>query len=160
MNSDASQVSPEVLALIQSLNQAQGTTSAIEMINKIVEVHLQSNLAEFKTAIASQNEATLQLLREELERMQLESSSAHGVFERLRTAIAPDVENTPEGEITTFYQAINNLETYGSIIPSSRDRLAAQLRIERNHCWSLFWQSLIRIFIRKLEQVCGVRPIS
>jgi hypothetical protein len=148
-------------AFIEAIQDTQNASSTLEMIERIVQLQVQHNLSQFQEAIASQNESTLQLLRDELERLQKESSSAQGVFERLRAAIAPDVENTPEGEIATFYQAIDNLEKYGSIIPSSGDRLAFQLRIERNHCWSLFWQSIIRIFIRKLEQVCcGVRPIS
>ncbi|MFK0731380.1 MAG: hypothetical protein ACFKPT_02785 [Gloeotrichia echinulata GP01] len=148
---DASQLSPEAAVFIEAIAQGNQIASITKIVEMQVQTQLENHLLEFQASIASQNAAAIEVMQEELGRVKHESATVKGVLERLRAATTPDLPAS-DAEIATFRQAIENLEKYGSIIPSSTDILAAQLRLQKNHAWSLFWQSIVRLFIRKLEK--------
>ncbi|MCC5634637.1 hypothetical protein LC593_02000 [Nostoc sp. CHAB 5844] len=149
---DASQLSPEVRAFIEAIAQGNQVASLTQVIEQAVQSQIEHYLLEFQQAIASINATAIEVMQSELARIKHEGATVKGVLERLKAAATPDLPAS-DGDIATFRQAIENLEKYGSIIPSSTDILAAQLRLQKNHAWSLFWQSIVRLFIRRLEKI-------
>lgn len=158
-NLSATPVSPEIQDFINSVNQGRGFTEITEIISAEVQRQLEQQLVEFQAAIAQSNLAAIEVMHSELHRIKLESATVKGVMERLKTAVAPDISPT-EDEVVSFQQAINNLEKYGSIIPSSADIAAAQSRWQSDRAWSLVWQSVAKMFIKKLEKKFCKPPTS
>lgn len=156
-NSSASQASLEVQEFIDTLNQGKGFNTVTEIISSEVQRQLETHLLNFQKAIADSNLAAIDAMTEELQRIKEESATLSGVMERLTAAVAPDLPAT-EDEVVSFQQAINNLEQYGSIIPSQSDILAAQMRIRNGRAWSLVWQALAKMLIKKLEKVFALKP--
>jgi hypothetical protein len=150
-NSSASPVSAEVLEFIDTVNQGKGFAHITEIISAEVQRQIENQLLEFQSAIAQSNLAAIEVMSQELEKIKLESATLSGVMERLTAAVAPDLPPTAD-EVVSFQQAINNLEQYGNIIPSQADILTAQLRVKNGRAWSLVWQSLARMLIKKLEK--------
>ncbi|MBE9038867.1 hypothetical protein [aff. Roholtiella sp. LEGE 12411] len=151
-NSSASQASPEVQEFIDTVNQGKGFNTVTQIISSEVQRQLETHLMEFQAAIAQSNLAAIEVMSEELQKIKSESATLSGVMERLTAAVAPDLPAT-EDEVVSFQQAINNLEQYGSIIPSQSDIVAAQLRMRNQRAWSLVWQALAKMLIKKLEKV-------
>jgi hypothetical protein len=156
-NSSASLVSPEVQEFIDTVNQGKGFGDITQVISE--EVQLESQLMEFQNAVAQSNLAAIEVMSEELQKIKSESATLSGVMERLTAAVAPDLPAT-EDEVVSFQQAINNLEQYGSIIPSQSDIVAAQLRMRNGRAWSLVWQALAKMLIKKLEKKFCKQPTS
>jgi hypothetical protein len=166
-NSSATPVSPEEAAsgylqdeiqdFIGSVNQGKGFNVVTEIISEEVQRQLESHLLNFQKAIAQSNLAAIEVMSQELQRIKEESATLSGVMERLATAVAPDLPATQD-EVVSFQQAINNLEQYGAIIPSKADIVAAQLRLKNKHAWSLVWQSVAKMLIKKLEKKFCKQP--
>ncbi|GAX38864.1 hypothetical protein [Nodularia sp. NIES-3585] len=156
-NSSATPVSPEIQEFIDTINQGKGFNAVTEIISEEVQRQLESHLLNFQSAIAQSNLAAIEVMSEELERIKEESATLSGVMERLTAAVAPDLPAT-EDEVVSFQQAINNLEQYGSIIPSKADMVAAQLRMREERAWSLVWQAIAKMLIKKLEKVFAGKP--
>jgi uncharacterized NAD(P)/FAD-binding protein YdhS len=151
-NSSASQASPEIQEIIDTLKQGRGFGDITQIISEEVQRQLETQLMEFQAAIADSNLAAIDAMSEELHRIKEESATLSGVMERLTAAVAPDLPVT-EDEVVSFQQAINNLEQYGAIIPSKADIVAAQFRLKNQRAWSLVWQALAKMLIKKLEKV-------
>ncbi|NDJ26064.1 hypothetical protein GS682_31695 [Nostoc sp. B(2019)] len=150
---------PEVQEFIDTVNQGKGFNTVTEIISSEVQRQLESHLLNFQKAIADSNLAAIDAMSEELQRIKSESATLSGVMERLSAVVAPDLPTT-EDEVVSFRQAIDNLERYGSIIPSQSDILAAQLRMRNGRAWSLVWQSLAKMLIKKLEKKFCKQPTS
>ncbi|MBD6621239.1 hypothetical protein FNW02_37505 [Komarekiella sp. 'clone 1'] len=158
-NSSASQVSPEVQEFIDTVNQGKGFNTVTQIISSEVQRQLETHLLNFQSCIAQSNLAAIEVMSEELQKIKTESATLSGVMERLTAAVAPDLTAT-EDEVVCFQQAINNLEQYGSIIPSQADIIAAQFRLKNQRAWSLVWQALAKMLIKKLEKKFCKQPTS
>jgi hypothetical protein len=158
-SSPASSLSPEIQEFIDTLKQGRGFAEITQIISEEVQRQIETQLMEFQTAIADSNLAAIDAMSEELQRIKSESATLSGVMERLSAAVAPDLPTT-EDEVVSFRQAIDNLERYGSIIPSQSDILAAQLKMRNGRAWSLVWQSLAKMLIKKLEKKFCKQPTS
>lgn len=158
-NSSASQVSPEVQDFIQTVNDGKGFANITQAIEMEVQRQLENQFIEFQSAIAQSNLAVIDVMHSELTRLKEESATLKGVMERLATAVAPDLPATND-EVVSFHQAIENLEKYGSIIPTQKDIVDTKLRLRNQHAWSLVWQSLAKMFIKKLEKTFCKQPTS
>ncbi|MDJ0734879.1 MAG: hypothetical protein QNJ47_12565 [Nostocaceae cyanobacterium] len=158
-NFDAHQVSPEIESLVEVLNQGKGIAEITQLIQHSVQHQIEIQLTEFQEAIAQTNLAVIDAMHQELTSLKAESATLHGVMERLKTAVTPDLSGCDD-EVVSFRQAIDNLEKYGSIIPSNSDIAATQSRFQKNHAWSLVRQSLVKFLIVKLEKMLGNRTIS
>jgi hypothetical protein len=158
-DSSAYPTSPEVQDFINSVNKGRGFTDITKIISEEVQRQLENQLVEFEQAVAQSNLAAIEVMSQELQRIKEESATLSGVMERLTKAVAPDIPFS-EDEVVSFQQAINNLEKYGSIIPSSADIAAAALRLQKNHAWSLVWQSVAKMLIKKLEKKFCKQPTS
>jgi len=156
-NSDVSH--SEIQDFITSVNQSKEFNAVTQAISAEVQRQLETHLLNFQQAVADSNLAAIDAMSLELQRIKEESATLSGVMERLTTAVAPDLPPT-EDEVVSFREAIDNLERYGSIIPSQSDILAAQLRMRNGRAWSLVWQSIAKMFIRKLEKKFCKQPIS
>jgi len=149
-NSSASPASPEILDFIDSVKQGRGIANITELISEEVQRQIEAQLYDFQQAIAQSNLAAIEVMSEELQRIKSESATLSGVMGRLATAIAPDLPPT-EDEVVSFQQAINNLELYGNVIPSQTDIAAVQFRLKNQRAWSLVWQSVVKMLIKKME---------
>ena len=158
-NLNASLVSPEVQDFIDTVKQGRGFSDITQIVSEEVQRQIETQLMEFQAAIADSNLAAIDAMSLELQRIKEESATLSGVMERLSAAVAPDLPPT-EDEVVSFRQAIDNLERYGSIIPSQSDILAAQLRMRNGRAWSLVWQALAKILIKKLEKKFCKQPTS
>jgi hypothetical protein len=156
-NLSASLASPEVQDFIDSMNQGRGLDGITEIISSEIQRQLETHLMEFQQGVAQSNLAAIEVMLEELQRIKEESATLSGVMERLTAAVAPSLPATEE-EVVSFQQAINNLEKYGSIIPSQSDIVAAQLRMRNQRAWSLVWQYAAKMLIKKLEKVFVEKP--
>lgn len=154
---DSPYISSEIQEFIDTVNQAKGFNTVTEIISEEVQRQLESHLLDFQNAIAQSNLAAIEVMSEELQRIKEESATLSGVMERLSAAVAPDLPTTEE-EVVCFQQAINNLEKYGSIIPSKADMMAAQLRIRDDRAWSLVWQTIAWMLIKKLQKMLAGKP--
>ncbi|BAZ33765.1 hypothetical protein NIES4074_62790 (plasmid) [Cylindrospermum sp. NIES-4074] len=157
--SPASPVSPEIQEFIDTVNSGKGFANITDIISAEVQRQIEGQLMEFQAAIAQTNLAAIEVLSQELQRIKEESATMTGVMARLATAVAPDLPPT-EDEVVSFQVAINNLEKYGNIIPSQADIIIAQSRLKHQRAWSLVWQSLTKMFIRKLEKIICKQPTS
>ncbi|MCC5618464.1 hypothetical protein LC605_25935 [Nostoc sp. CHAB 5836] len=158
-NLNASQVSREVQDFTKAVRDGRGFADITQIIQMEVQRQLEQQLIDFQAAVAQSNLAMIDVMHTELTRLKEESATVKGVMERLASAVAPDISAT-EDEVVSFRQAIDNLEKYGSIIPSSADIAAAQIRWRNQQAWSLFWQSVAKMFIKKLEKVICKPPTS
>lgn len=144
-------LSPEVDEFLKTLEHTKGIENITRIIETEVQRQLEAQIHEFGSAIANSNLAAIEVMREQLAQLNHDSATVKGVLQRLETALTPDLPKVGE-DVTSFRQAIENLERYGSIIPTSHDIVLAQLKIQQNQAWSLFRQSLVKLFIRKLER--------
>jgi hypothetical protein len=142
--------SPEVQNFIDSLGQTQAIASLTQIIEQRVQEQLESHLLQFQESIAQSNAIAVDLMLEELSKIKEENATVKGALKKLSSAIAPDLP--PEEEVVSFRQAIDNLEKYGSIIPSSEDIASKRRKSQNNHAWSLFRQAIAKIIIKKLEK--------
>ncbi|MBD2491951.1 hypothetical protein [Aulosira sp. FACHB-615] len=149
-NSSTPPVSHEVQEFIDSVRKGQGFVEITELISEEVQRQIEAQLYDFQQAIAQSNLAAIEVMSEELQRIKTESATLSGVMGRLAAAVAPDLPPT-EDEVVSFQQAINNLELYGSVIPSQTDIAAVQFRLKNQRAWSLVWQSVVKMLIKKLE---------
>ncbi|PHJ64987.1 hypothetical protein VF04_04175 [Nostoc linckia z7] len=151
-DSDATpNLSPEIQASIQALSEGKAIHQISQIVQGLVNQQLENYLIDFERTIAQSNATTIQLMQQELERVKNESATVKGALQRLSSAVAPNIP--ANAEVVTFRQAIQNLETCGSILPSDAEIAAAQLKIQQNHAWSLFRQSIAKIVVKKLEQI-------
>jgi hypothetical protein len=144
-------LSPEIEEFLAAVQQGKGLADITSVVEAEVQRQLEMQLAEFQNAIAQSNLAAIEVMRGELERVKQESETVAGVMERLKAAVAPDLEN-PQQEVVSLRQAIENLQRYGTIIPTGADIIGYQVTAKQNHAWSLVRQSLIKLFINKLER--------
>ncbi|MBW4617511.1 MAG: hypothetical protein KME21_30725 [Desmonostoc vinosum HA7617-LM4] len=151
-NLNASQVSPEIEYFKQILTEGRGFGEITEIIQQEVQRQVETELINFQQAVAQSNLSAIEVMSEEINRIKQDSATVKGVMERLVSAVAPDL---PQGndEVVSFREAIDNLEKYGSIIPSSSDIIAAQLRVKKNQAWSLVWQSLAKLLVVQLQKL-------
>jgi hypothetical protein len=150
-NSSALPASPEIQDFINSVNQGRGFAGITQIISEEVQRQLETQLMEFQAAVAQSNLAAIEVMSVELQKIKEESATLSGVMQRLSAAVSPDIPAT-EDEVVSFRQAIDNLEKYGSIIPSQADIITAQLRLKNQRAWSLVWQSIAKMLIKKLEK--------
>ncbi len=158
-NSNARHLSPEVTEFLDSIRSAKGIEAITALVQKEITLKLEEQLSDFEQALAQTNLATIEMMARELTRIKEESESLSGVVKRLGACVAPDVSGGDE-EVVSFRQAIDNLEKYGSVIPSSNEIIAYKIRFEQNRAWSLFWQSLVKLLIKKVEEKLGNRAVS
>jgi len=158
-NSSASLVSPEIQDFIDTVKQGRGLSDITQIISEEVQRQLETQLMDFQEAVAQSNLAAIEMMSLELQKIKQDSATLSGVMERLTAAVAPDLPAT-EDEVVSFQQAIDNLENYGSIIPSQADIVSAQIRLKNQRAWSLVWQSLAKMLIRKLEKKFCKQPTS
>ncbi|MBD2496728.1 hypothetical protein [Nostoc sp. FACHB-280] len=149
-NSSTPPVSHEVQEFIDSVRKGQGFAEITELISEEVQRQIEAQLYDFQQAIAQSNLAAIEVMSEELQRIKTESATLSGVMGRLATAVAPDLPPA-EDEVISFQKAINNLEVYGNVIPSQADIAAVQFRLKNQRAWSLVWQSVAKMLIKKLE---------
>jgi hypothetical protein len=157
-NSSASQVSPEIQDFLNSVWEGRGFADITQIISSEVQRQLETQLMEFQAAVAQSNLAAIDVMSNELQRIKEESATLSGVMQRLSAAVSPDIPVTEE-EVVSFRQAIDNLEKYGSIIPSQADIFTAQLRLKNGRAWSLVWQSIAKMLIKKLEKTFANRTL-
>lgn len=148
---DSSVPSHEVQSFIDSVDQTKAIASLTQIIEQRVQEQLEAHLLQFQESIAQSNAIAVDLMLEELSKLKEENATVKGALKKLSSAIAPDLP--PEEEVVSFRQAIENLEKYGSIIPSSGDVAAKRLQIQQNHAWSLFRQAIAKFIIRKMEKM-------
>ncbi|WP_341531881.1 hypothetical protein WKK05_38405 (plasmid) [Nostoc sp. UHCC 0302] len=158
-NLNASQTSPEIQEFIDTVNSGRGFAEITQIISQEVQRQIETQLMDFQSAIAQSNLAMIDVMHGELTRLKEESATVKGVMERLKTAVAPDIPSS-ESEVVSFRQAIENLEKYGSIIPTEKDIVAAQLKWRNQQAWSLVWQSIAKLLIRKMEKTFCKPPTS
>ncbi|WP_341529969.1 hypothetical protein WKK05_12015 [Nostoc sp. UHCC 0302] len=158
-NLNASQTSPEIQEFIDTVNSGRGFAEITQIISQEVQRQIETQLMDFQSAIAQSNLAMIDVMHSELTRLKEESATVKGVMERLKTAVAPDIPSS-ESEVVSFRQAIENLEKYGSIIPTEKDIVAAQLKWRNQQAWSLVWQSIAKMLINKLEKVFAQKPLQ
>ncbi|WP_341531544.1 hypothetical protein WKK05_36295 (plasmid) [Nostoc sp. UHCC 0302] len=158
-NSSAYLTSPEIQEFIDTVNSGREVAGITQIISQEVQRQIETQLAEFQAAIAQSNLAMIDVMHGELTRLKEESATVKGVMERLKTAVAPDIPSS-EDEVVSFRQAIENLEKYGSIIPTEKDIVAAQLKWRNQQAWSLVWQSVAKLLIRKMEKTFCKPPTS
>ena len=155
---DTNAPSPEVQSFVDSVDQTKAIASLTKLIEQRVQEQLETHLLNFQDSIAQSNAAAVDLMLEELSKIKEENATVKGALKKLSTAIAPDLP--AEEEVVSFRQAIDNLEKYGSIIPSSGDVAAKKLQIQQNHAWSLFRQAIAKFIIKKLEKILENRLSS
>lgn len=153
-----SKLSPEVQNFVDTINQNQAIASIVKIVEQRLQEQLESHLLQFQQTVAQGNAAAIDLMQQELQRVKEESTTVQGAISRLSTAIAPDIPIN--AEVVTFRQAIQNLETCGSILPSDAEIASAQLKLRQDHAWSLFRQSIAKIIIKKLERIFCKPPTS
>lgn len=158
-NLNAGQVSVEIQDFTQTVRDGQGFAEITQIIQTEVQRQLEQQLVDFQAAIAQSNLAMIDVMHSELTRLKEESTTVKGVMERLKTAVAPDIPSEDD-EVVSFRQAIENLEKYGSIIPTEKDIVAAQLKWRNQQAWSLVWQSVAKLLIRKMEKTFCKPPTS
>lgn len=159
-DSDAILPSPEVAAFVEAMRQADAIAPLTRIVEEAVQAQLHGYLEQFQQTVAQSNADVIKLMLQELNRAKSEGETVQEVMHRLKTITTPDLPSDDSG-VLNLRQAIDNLETYGSIIPSSKEVLAARIRLEKNHAWSLFWQSVVRLVICKVEKILnGNRTIS
>lgn len=151
-NSSASQHSPEMEILTESLQDGKKLEGIIKVIQQEVGLQIEGHLQEFYGSVSQMNLAAIETMYTELAKIKEQSATMQGVMERLKLAVAPDLPEVGD-EVVSFRQAIDNLERYGSIIPSSSDIVTAQIQLQKNHAWSIVRQALAKLLIKKLEGV-------
>ncbi|MFB2768590.1 hypothetical protein ACE1AT_04765 [Pelatocladus sp. BLCC-F211] len=161
MENTNARLSPEIEDFISAVQKGKGLSDITSVVEAEVQRQLEMQLAEFQSCIAQSNLDAIEVMRGELERVKQESETVAGVIEKLKAAVAPDLQN-PQEEVVGFRQAIENLQRYGTIIPTGADIIGYQVAAKQNHAWSLMRQSLIKLFINKLERFLsrGNRTIS
>lgn len=156
----ASSIESEIDVFTNTVKDGKTLANITQLVEEEVQRQLENVLTDFQSCIAQTNLVAIDVMHQELARIKQESTTVSGVMERLKTAVAPDL---PQGqdEVVTFREAINNLEKYGNIIPSSGDVFTATVKAQKNHAWDLLKQSLIKMLIIKLEEkFFGNRAIS
>lgn len=148
---DSSVPSPEVQSFIDSVEQTSSIASLTQLIEQRIQEQLESHLLQFQQSIAQSNAIAIDLMVEELAKLKEENATVKGALKKLSSAVAPDLP--AEEEVVSFRQAIENLEKYGSIIPSTGDVAAKQLKIQSRHAWSLFRQAIAKLMIKKVEKI-------
>ncbi len=158
-NSSVPQASPEVIEFVEAITESKQISEIAQVIQLEIQSQIQTQLSGFRSSLAQANLEAIETLHAELGRIKEESTTFIGAVERLKTAVAPDLLN-PNDEVVSFRQAIDNLEKYGNIIPSSFDVAASQQRSATDQAWSLVYQSIVKILITKLEKIFGNSTIS
>ena len=154
---DSSVPSSEIQSFIDSVDQTKAIATLTKLIEQRVQEQMESQLLSFQEAIAQSNAIAVDLMLEELTKLKEENATVKGVMKKLSGAIAPDLP--PTEEVVSLSQAIDNLEKYGSIIPSSADIASAQFRVKQNHTWSLFRQAIAKLIIKKVEKFLENRTL-
>jgi hypothetical protein len=149
-NSD-SDVTQLVKLLLQAVDDGKGLNAITQVVSEQVQAQTEQTLIEFSESVRQTNLAAVEVMAEELARIKDDSQTVRGVLERLKAVAAPDLVNSLQGEVVSYRQAINNLERYGSIIPTDGDIAKSQLIARKNQAWSLFWQSVIKLVINKIQ---------
>lgn len=135
---------------LDSMRENKGIAEVTEAVSEIVQQRLEQNLTDFSKVVNEANLDAVEIMISELHRIKEESQTVDGVLQRLKAAIAPDVERS-KSEIVSYREAINNLERYGSILPSDADIAIANHKLKQNRAWSILWQSFIRLIIKQLQ---------
>ena len=158
-NMNASQASSEVEflseLLAESLQEGKALSALTNVIQQQVQIQLDTCLSDFHKNVSQLNLAAIEAMYQEITKLKEESVTVQGVMERLKSAVAPDLPEIGD-EVVSFRQAINNLERYGSIIPSSSDIANAKLRARSSHAWDLFSQAIAKLIITKLGRLLNV----
>ena len=141
----------EVQSFIDSVDRTKAIASLTKLIEQRVQEQLETHLLNFQQSIAESNAIAIDLMLDELSKIKEENATVKGALTKLSNAIAPDLP--AEEEVVSFRQAIDNLEKYGSIIPSAGDVAAKKLKIQQNHAWSLFRQAIAKFLIKKVEKI-------
>ena len=103
----------------------------------------------------------IELMRSQIEEVQQQAGTVQDVTNKLAQVAAPDLDKAQD--VTSLTQAIENLEKYGSIIPTSTQLAAHRINAERNHAISLLGQSIALFIIKGLKKVLDAgksSPIS
>nr|MDZ8061879.1 hypothetical protein [Nostoc sp. EkiNYC01] len=157
-DSNTPQSPTEVQAFIQALKETKTIATITEIVEQRVQQQLESHLLEFQQTIAQSNAVTIELMQQELQKLKDESSTVQGALQRLSNAIAPNIP--ANAEVVTFREAIHNLQTCGSILPSDSEILTAQVRMQQSHAWSLFRQAVVKLLVKKMEELFCKQPTS
>lgn len=135
---------------LQAIKNNQGVAHVTAIVSEVAQKQLEQNLSDFSQTIGEANLDAIEIMSSELDRIKSESQTMHGVLQRLKVALALDIEQTEDG-IVSYRQAINNLERYGSIIPSDADIALFNSKLKRSRAWSLLWQSFLRLMIHQIQ---------
>lgn len=149
----------EIDVFTNAVKDGRSLTDITQLVEEEVQRQLENVLTDFQSCVAQTNLAAIDVMHQELARIKQESTTVSGVMSRLKAAVAPDLPNVSD-EVVSFRQAIDNLERYGNVIPSSGDIITATANAQKNHAWDLLKQSLIKMFIVKLEEKFGNRTVS
>lgn len=141
----------EVDAYLDAMQQNQEFQLLVHAVSKEIRGEIQQSLSGFQEAIAVQNYQAIELMRSQIEQVQQQAGSLQDVTNKLAQVAAPDLDKAQD--VTSLTQAIENLEKYGSIIPTSTQLAAYRLNRERNHAISLLGQAIALFLIKGLKKV-------
>lgn len=151
---------PEMAEFKAAVKNGQEFSEITRLVHQEVERQTEKILAEFSEAIAHTNLAALDIMQAEIARVKEDSATIKGAMERLKIAAMPS-DFSQQEEVVSFRQAIDNLEIYGNIIPSSKDISVVKEKARKSQEWTLFRQSLARVILSKLEEAFfGNRTVS
>ncbi len=136
---------------LQAVQDGKDLSAITEIVSQEVQTQVEQTLVGFGESVRQTNLTAIEIMAEELVRIKAESETVSGFLERLKAVAAPDLANNSTDEVVSYQQAINNLEQYGSIIPSNGDIAKAYLNAQRNQAWSLLWQSVIKLIIKQIQ---------
>lgn len=141
----------EVDAYLDAMQQNQDFQLLVHAVSREIRGEIQQSLSGFQEAIAQQHYQSLELMRSQIEQVQQQAGTLGDVTNRLAQVAAPDLDKAQD--VTSLTQAIENLEKYGSIIPTSTQLAAYKVKAERNHAVSLLGQSIALFIIKGLKKV-------
>lgn len=141
----------EVDAYLGAMQQNQEFQLLVHAVSKEIRGELQQSLSGFQEGINQQHYQMIELMRSQIEQVQQQAGTMQDVTNKLAQVVAPDLDKAQD--VASLTQAIENLEKYGSIIPTSTQLAAYKVKAEHNHAVSLLGQSIALFIIKRLKKV-------
>jgi hypothetical protein len=141
----------QIEALLKHLDEQNKLEQTTHNIEEFAVYLAEKKVINLQEVLRQTDAATLDLLIEEMIQLRKDDDSFKGVLSRLTSAIAPDLPHTGD-EITSYKQAIDNLDRYGEIIPSSQQVALANVNLKKSRAWQIFWQAIAKLVVIKLGE--------
>lgn len=144
-------IDQELDACLDAMQQNQEFQLLVHAVSKEIRWELQQSLSGFQEGINQQHYQMIELMRSQIEQVQQQAGTIQDVTNKLAQVAAPDLDKAQD--VTSLTEAIENLEKYGSIIPTSTQLAAYKVKAEHNHAVSLLGQSIALFIIKRLKKV-------